>query len=159
MRKKLTNKVAWDLFGVNQEIKDSFGEQFDLLNETILSAARHGVSLATNALRDQTKQNISTSWFNSSTSRYGVGLIEGVQAFMYKGAATGVIAVLGNSRVDDGTWRLRFFENGTKPRQSKHGKNYGSIRPAYFFANAKSSVNVMDIINDTIQKAIDEINN
>lgn len=139
-----------------------FGDLFKKTDQRIMSAARHGVSDAINRIKEKTKSNISSSWFNSSSSRkYGIGLIEGVKAYLWQGEATGFVDILGNTRTNDGTWRLRLFEGGTKERKSKHGKSYGRIRSAWFFSNAVSSIGsdaVTDIQN-SIQTAIDEINN
>jgi hypothetical protein len=33
-----------------------------------------------------------------------------------------------------GDYRLKWFEMGTKPRQTKKGYSRGFIKPAYFFA-------------------------
>ena len=145
-----------------------FKDLFDKTNKRIMSAARHGVSEAINAIMNRTKQNVSSSWFNatSSTGRtmrgytYNRPLIEGVQAYMYQGAATGFVHIMGTPRVNDGTWRLRMFEGGTRKRRSKHGKDYGSLRPSWFFANAVASAesDASSMIQSSIQSAIDEIN-
>lgn len=143
-----------------RELRQYFGNFFDLTNKRIFAATRHGVSNAINALNRQTKSNIAGSWFNSSGSnKYGVGLIEGVNSFLYDNEATGIVNILGTRPANDGTWRLRFFEGGTDFRKSKHGKNYGKIRPAHFFANAVNSVNYFEIIKRSVEQAIDEINN
>lgn len=141
---------------------------FDKTNKRIMSAARHGVSDAINAIKERTKQNVSSSWFNGTTSAgrtlrgraYTRPLIEGVQAYMWQGASTGFVHIMGTPRVDDGTWRLRMFEGGTRLRRSKHGKNYNRLTPAWFFANAISSAesDASSMIQSSIQSAIDEIN-
>ena len=72
----------------------------------------------------------------------------------------GAVDILGNTRTNDGTWRLRFFEGGTKLRKSKHGKNYGRIRETWFFGNAASSIgsDALDMIQTAVSEAVDEIN-
>ena len=145
-----------------------FKNLFDNTNKRIMSAARHGVSEAINAIMNRTKQNVSSSWFNATSSAgrtmrgytYNRPLIEGVQAYMYKGMATGFVHIMGTPRTNDGTWRLRMFEGGTRKRKSKHGKDYGSLRPTWFFSNAVSSVgsDAVTMIQDSISAAIDEIN-
>ena len=143
------------------QIETFFKGLFDKTDKRLMSAARHGVSEAINKLIDSTRSNISSSWFNSTSSKkYGVPLIEGARGYMYKGAATGFVHILGDTKHNDGTWRLRFFEGGTKPRKSKNGKTYGSIRPAYFFESVKASSDTiaMSEIETAIQNAIDEIN-
>lgn len=142
---------------------------FDKTNSRIMSAARHGVSEAINAIKERTKQNVSSSWFNGTTSAgrtirgrtYTRPLIEGVNAYMWKGQATGFVDIMGSRGYDDGTWRLRFFNGGTRNRRSKNGRSYGSLRPSWFFANAISSAesDASSMIMSSIQSAIDEINN
>lgn len=146
-----------------------FKELFDTTNTRIMQAARHGVSEALNLIRDKTKSNISSSWFNATTSAgrtlrgrtYTVPLIEGVRAYMWSGVATGSVNIMGSRNEDDGTWRLRFFEGGTRVRKSKNGRTYGQIRPTWFFGNAIASVgsDTVTEIEKSIQHAIDEINN
>ena len=145
-----------------------FKDLFDKTDERIMAAARHGVSDAINSIKDRTKRNISSSWFNGVTSAgrtlrgrtYTRPLIEGVQAYMWQKTATGFVHIMGTPRYDDGTWRLRMFEGGTRQRRSKKGNNYGSLKPAMFFANAITSAepNAVSMIQSSIQSAIDDIN-
>lgn len=139
-----------------------FKDLFDKTNTRVMQAARHGVSDAINRIKEKTKSKISSSWFNATapTKKYGVPLIEGVKAYMWKGEPTGFADILGNRYTNDGTWMLRFFEGGTKERKSKFGNSYGKIRPAWFFGDAVASIGsdaILDIQN-SIQHAIDEIN-
>ena len=157
------------LIDAKYSIESFFKGVFDKTNKRIMSAARHGVSEAIDAIKEKTKQNVSSSWFNGVTSAgrtfrgrtYTRPLIEGVQAYMWQKTATGFVHIMGTPRVDDGTWRLRLFENGTRQRRSKKGNNYGSLKPAMFFANAITSAeqNAVSMIQSSIQSAIDEINN
>jgi len=143
-----------------KQLKNYFGELFDLTNERILSATRHGVSNAVNAIIRQTESNISSSWFDGdSTKSFSVPLKEGVRGYLYKGEATGVATIMGDTIHNDGTWRLRFFEGGTDPRPSKHGKDYGSIRATHFFANAIKSTDSFEIIKKAVEQEIEKINN
>lgn len=148
------------LESATDQLRNYFGELFDLTNERILAATRHGVSNAVNDIIKRTKANISSSWFNGdSTKSFGVPLKEGVRGFLYKGEATGVVSVMGDTVHNDGTWRLRFFEGGTKPRPSKHGKDYGSIRATNFFANVINSTDYFETIRQAVETEIDKINN
>ncbi len=153
-------KKETPLISAATELRDYFGKLFDLTNTNILRATRHGVSNAINAIIRQTESNISSSWFDGdSTKSFAVPLKEGVRGYLYKGEATGVATIMGDTIHNDGTWRLRFFEGGTKTRPSKHGKDYGRIRPTHFFQNSIKSVNSFDIIRKTIEDEIDKINN
>ena len=157
------------LIDAKDSIESFFKGLFDKTNKRIMSAARHGVSEAINSIKERTKQNISSSWFNGVTSAcrtlrgrtYTTPLIEGVQAYMWQGVPTGFVHIMGTPRVDDGTWRLRFFNSGTRQRRSKKGNNYGSLKSDPFFANAITSAepNAVSMIQESIQSAIDEINN
>ena len=157
------------LIDAKDSIESFFKGLFDKTNKRIMSAARHGVSEAINSIKERTKQNISSSWFNGVTSAgrtlrgrtYTRPLIEGVQAYMWQGVPTGFVHIMGTPRVDDGTWRLRFFNSGTRQRRSKKGNNYGSLKSDPFFANAITSAdqNAVSMIQSSIQSAIDEINN
>lgn len=160
-------KVA-KLVDANPMLEAFFKDAFDRTNKRIMSAARHGVSEAINRLKAKTKENIAGSWFNGTTSAgrtlrgmtYTVPLIEGVNAYMWKGQATGFVDIMGSRGYDSGLWRLRFFEWGTRNRKSKNGRSYGRIRPAYFFSNAYSSIgsDAIGYIQRAISQAIDEMN-
>lgn len=48
------------------------------------------------------------------------------------------VHVLGSKNIYD-TWTLRFFENGTKERETKKGYNRGKIKAYHFLKNASES--------------------
>lgn len=150
------------LISAEHDLKEYFGELFDKTNIRILQAARHGVSNAINALIDKTKQNVSGAYFRSSTSQhYGVPLVEGVRGYLYRGVPTGFVDILGNRQSNDGTWRLRFFEGGTKERKNKsNGHSYGRLKPARFFAPVAgmAQTEAVNKIKESISNAIDELN-
>lgn len=135
---------------------------FDKTNARMRAAARHGISQAADAIKSKTQQNIRSSSFRSTSSlHYSTPLIEGVKAYLYKGELSGFVDILGNTRTNDGTWRLRFFEGGTKIRKSKNGKSYGRIKDHWFFDRAVSSIgsDAVTMIERSVEAAIKEINN
>lgn len=156
------------LIDAKDRLESFFKGLFDKTNKRIMSAARHGVSEAIDAIKEKTKSNVMSSNFNGTTSAgrtfrgrtYTTPLIEGVQAYMWQGVPTGFVHIMGTPRVDDGTWRLRFFEGGTRMRRSKNGRSYGRIKGNWFFSNAYSSIgsDATTMIQRSIQSAIDEIN-
>ena len=156
------------LIDAKDRLESFFKGFFDKTNKRIMSAARHGVSEAIDAIKEKTKRNVSSSNFNGITSAgrtlrgrtYTTPLIEGVQAYMWQGVPTGFVHIMGTPRVDDGTWRLRLFENGTRMRRSKNGRSYGRLKGNWFFSNAYSSIgsDATTMIQRSIQSAIDEIN-
>lgn len=137
-------------------LKDYFGELFKETNTEIMIAARHGVSEAVNTLKQKTREFVATSPFKSDFSQqYGVGLIEGVRAYMQKDA-TGFVHVLGDTRHNDGTWRLRFFQTSTRDRKGPRGR----IKSYHFLDDAASVIgsDATHIIQQSIQEKIDELN-
>lgn len=157
------------LINAKDRLESFFKGLFDKTNKRIMSAARHGVSEAIDAIKEKTKSNVRSSNFNGTTSAgrtfrgrtYTTPLVEGVQAYMWQGVPTGFVHILGTPRVDDGTWRLRLHEGGTRMRRSKNGRSYGRLKGNWFFSNAYSSIgsDATTMIQRSIQSAIDEINN
>lgn len=144
-------------FDESKKLKDYFGELFDQTNEAIMAGARHGVSEAVNALKQKTREYVASSPFRSDYSKqYPVGLIEGVRAYMMKDTPTGFVHVKGtNKHIEgvyggDGTWRLRFFEVGTRR----------GIKAYHFLNDAVGTLgsDITNIIQKSIQEKIDELN-
>ena len=54
-------------------------------------------------------------------------------------------------------FRLKFFEKGTNLRMTKKGANRGSIKPLYFFREARQQ-DVADTINQSITESLKRIN-
>lgn len=144
--------------GVKDELDKYVGEVRDKLDD----AARAGVIAAINTIRDKVKANVNSSGFNSnSSSQFGVPLIEGVRTYMEGNYPIGVTHILGDTKHNDGTWRLRFFEGGTVERTQKtYGRYTGSIGANWFFKNAivNADSTAQKLIDDRIHQAIDNIN-
>ena len=136
----------------------------DLLSETqnsVKSAARHGISNTVNQLIQTTINEISRSGFNSQSSRqYGVPLYMGVRGAMVKNEVAGLVHILGDTKHNDGTWRLRFFNAPTKNRVTRKGYNRGVVGGWYFFNRATSDAESVAVANvqTAIEKTIDELN-
>ena len=150
------------IIDAEDRLKSFFNDRFDRTDKRIRAAVRHGISEAINRIKLKTQQNISGSWFRSRTSEhYSTPLIEGVKAYLQRGGLLmGYVDILGNTKTNDGTWRLRFFEGGTKLRKAKHGKDYGKIRADWFFDRAYNSIgsDAVEIIQSSVDNAINEIN-
>lgn len=156
-----TNFIKMD---ESTRIKAFFGDLLDFTNKRIWAATRHGVSEALNLVKQKTIANIAAIPYRMTTptKMYGVPLIAGVKAYLYKGQATGFVDILGTRGANDGTWMLRWAAGrGTKQRTSKSGRNLGAITGYYALANAASSIgsDAATEIQKSIQSAIDEINN
>lgn len=138
----------------------------DLMSETqnsIKSAARHGVSETINELMRNTINKISNAGFQAMqpSRQYGVPLYMGVRGFLVKGQPTGITHILGDTKHNDGTWRLRLFEVPTKIRRTKKGYNRGRLDGHYFFSHGTINAEQYAIANvqAAIEKTIQEINN
>lgn len=77
------------------------------------------------------------------------------------------VHVMGPAHGKSQGYRFRFLEKGTKDRlvRTRKGKDLatparrGAIRPRWFFRDANNQVNVEQIFVDSINQAIDKINN
>lgn len=146
--------------------KDEIKQFLDKASNDVISSVRNSISKAVDVLRDNVKSNIQSSHYalsRSRTGRYSVPLIDGVKAYMYSNMGsnpTGAVDILGNRRQNDGTWQLRYFEGGTKPRYQKNGRYTGQIKPQWFFRDAvqSSQQQAKSLVQSAIQKAIDNIN-
>lgn len=147
---------------ISLSVKDTLDNFTGELRDKLDRAARAGVIAAINTIRDKVKSSVSSADFNTSSSKqFGVPLIEGVRTYMEQGYPIGVTHILGNTKSNDGTWRLRFFEGGTKERvQKTTGRKTGSISPRWFFNDSTSNADeiAQRLIDDRIAKAIEEIN-
>ena len=147
---------------ISLSAKDELDKYVGEVRDQLDNAARAGVIAAINTVRDRVKSGVSSASFNSSSSKqFGVPLIEGVRTYMEQGYPIGVTHILGNTKHNDGTWRLRFFEGGTKERTQKTtGRKTGSISARWFFGNSISNADeiAQRLIDDRIAKAIEEIN-
>ena len=146
---------------ISLSAKDTLDNFTGELRDKLDKAARAGVIAAINTIRDKVKSSVTSADFNTSSSKqFGVPLIEGVRTYMEQGYPIGVTHILGDTKHNDGTWRLRFFEGGTKPRTQRTYDRYtGSIAANWFFKNAIVNADSMaqKLIDDRISKAIDKI--
>lgn len=122
--------------------------------QAVLGAVNSGIYLTVSKLISRVEGFVNSSNFNASSSRqYGVPLIEGVRGAMNRQLHMGWVHVLGNTKANDGTWRLRFFEGGTRQRGKRDNHNRGRIGPNWFF---KAGIRGADeTVSLEIQNAID----
>ena len=155
--------TTFKIIDAQPRLNEIFKGLFDKSDARVRSAVRHGISQAINAIKSKTKQNIRSSSFRSTSSlHYSTPLIEGVKAYLQRGGLlSGFVDILGDTATNDGTWRLRFFEGGTKIRKSKNGKSYGRIKGNWFFDRSVSSIgsDAITMIEHSVDNAIKEINN
>ena len=141
------------------DLEDTLNK-FNVTKQEVAGAVRHGVSDSANMIKEQAKSSLQNTGLNVTFSKhYSSPLIEGVKAYMYRDMPVGVVHIMGDSHNNDGTWRLRFFESGTKERFTRKGFNRGHITGTGFFEQAiqgKQAV-VESIIDSAIQNNIKDI--
>lgn len=144
---------------ISVDIQDTL-QKLNVTKEQVAGAVRHGVSDSANIIREQTKSNLLSTGLNVTASRhYSSPLIEGVKAYMWRDMPVAIVHIMGDNRVNDGTWRLRFFESGTKERFTRKGFSRGSISGRHFFEQAvqgKQAV-VESIVNHAIENNMKNI--
>ena len=135
-------------------LKHYFGELFDITDKRINEGVRHGISQAINAIKKQTNINIASMPYKMTipTKKYGVALIQGVNAYMQRGKNFGAVDILGH-KYNDGTWMLRFFAGKGARR-----KKYGSIKGYMSLQRAFKSTNPIQYVEAAVKQKIDEIN-
>lgn len=123
-------------------------------SDALYRTSKHAVYEASSAIYNTTLSNIASAPFVSDRLRLGVNHYYDVVN------NAGVVDIYGNKKRYYNSYRLRFFEGGTKDRPSKHGKHYGHIEPSHFFKNAimSNSSRAYNIIRDIIGKRIIELN-
>lgn len=151
------------------------------LSEEILLATRKGMNKTVSKIRSATKRLIKSSIPNATkpNDKFNDTLIEGARVIKYNetsyGLGTAGAHILGTRSKGSGTYRLRFFEKGTKERFVKEhyrknrngngthrvkGHSVGSIRGHRFFSTAVSNeIHKIDsTINEELKKAIERCN-
>lgn len=145
------------IIDAEQTLKSVFGDLFNKADITINKAVRHGIYVAINNIKQLTyNKSVSVPYQLTRPSRkYGVPLLEGIRAYMYKTNLTGVVNILGDTRNNDGTWRTRFFL-GKGAVRKKRGTitGYNTLKSAYEQYQGKA----IEDINDSVKNAIDKLN-
>ena len=149
-------KVTGTLMGPLEELK-----------EQLPRAEKRSLYRAAYALRDKLRQSL-TSAIPKATQpnpKYNDTLVDAIGFTRVDGASLNVNA-MGTRKPGSGTYRTRFFEEGTKDRYQKtrngirlkKKKFLGHIGPTHFFkntvdANREYIVNIMrEVINEYVQE-------
>lgn len=149
----------------------------------IIKARKRGLNKAVSKIRNTTVRNIRSKFPNASkpSKYFNDRMIEGARVVKYHestliGDGIAGAHVLGTQKKGSGTFRLRFFEGGTKERFVKthkrknrknagthtvKGHSVGKIKGLKFFDGAVSSElkNAKSIIDNELKKAIEKCNN
>lgn len=162
------------LYGNYSEIVDDITGFCDMSIAEANNVLRGAVSLAVNNIAEIAGHNL-VSRVKGANEKLPEGgtLYKGIRAYVYKDKATAVVHVLGDKKSNDGTWRTRFFEAGTKERHHKvqsgltktgkpkyrKGKSIGRISETWFFRDAltEGTPEIEDIMTKHIEKKIEQL--
>lgn len=141
-------------------LEPQFKEFADLTIKEIDKAARTALNKAANTLKKNTQRTLANALPAALTSgKYPDALVAGVMRSKYdKNNSMVKVHVMGTRTTGSGTFRLRFFEGGTKERITKKGYKRGHITALRFFESATNSTDVNGIIEEALNTAIDKIN-
>ncbi len=139
----------------------------ELTSKEMKKALKSALNKASGKLRNETRSTLRTMMPSASKSsaKYSDRLIDAVRKSKIeetkKGDITSAVHIMGTRDATSGTYRLRFFEKGTRKRQTRKGYNRGIIQPLYFFRTASTAFKAEynQILSDYIAKAVDKINN
>lgn len=155
----------------------------DELRKEVIKARKRGMNKAAQKIRNATRSLIKSKLPNASkpNPKYDDKMIDGVRVSKYKestlvGEAVSGVHIMGTRKKGSGTFRLKFFEDGTDNRQTesyyrtnpysgkKHkvkGHSTGSVSGKGFFkSSVDSKINeAYSTIEQEIIKAIEKANN
>lgn len=142
-----------------------FADFRKLTTKEMRKALRAAITRAASQLQRETKRELrKTMPTATQKGRYPDSLADAVRRSKIeetkKGEISAKVHIMGTGRTGSGTYRLRFFEKGTKQRRTAKGYNRGSIKALLFFVLAQTSFyNEYDrILRDEIPKAVNKIN-
>lgn len=157
--------------GITFKISGTLRGPLDEMKEKIPQAEKRALYRAAYFLRDKIRQSLTTniSKATQKNPKYNDTLVDAVGFTPVDGASLTVNA-MGTRKTGSGTYRTRFFEEGTRDRYQKtHNgvklkkkKYIGKIQPTHFFksaveANKSAAVKLMeDVISEYVQKIYDQ---
>lgn len=160
-----------------KQIRNNLEEFADLSIEEANKMMRSAVTVGANVIGKEARKNLQARVKGSmSDMPEGGTLYQGIRIFTWKNLPAATVQIYGNTSVNDGTWRLRFFEGGTKERYHKirskpengrkrgkvvSKKYLGKIQPTWFFrdAIAQTQSQVEKTIESVINKKMSDIAN
>lgn len=128
----------------------------------VQKAINIGASALKEAIKDKVKKAIPASTKRSEKSKYDDTLIQGVRIGRWRDEGENAnirsVHILGTRRKGSGTYRLRFYEEGSE-RGENHTRTWrGEISGYHFFQNALKEVDPQAIIKEKLMKALKKIN-
>lgn len=159
--------------GMETNIVDVFEKFKDLTTREMTKAIKRAVNTAASRLRATTLSELHSTGINiGHNQKYSDALDNGVRmrkaAGNYDEDIYSIVHILGSRASGSGTFRLRFFEGGTKDRyqtrvngvQLRKPRHIGAIKPYRFFQSANQTIEsqLESIYMTEIDKAIQKLN-
>ena len=118
------------------------------INQILFTALKKGGQQLTKNTKLQLKRNLGQG--ATTANRWnGKTMESGIRLRADKDYCEVSVSILGD-------FRLKFFEKGTKARSTRKGANRGSIKPLYFFREARQQ-DVGEYINNSITESLKRI--
>ena len=131
--------------GITLSIRGSFKGNFDEIAKEMPNIEKRALYKAAYFLRDKIQQSLISAVPKATQKnpKYTDTLVDAVGFSRVDGAST-TINAMGTRKTGSGTYRTRFFEEGTRERfhkkrngiKLKKKKSVGRIKPTKFFASA-----------------------
>lgn len=153
--------------GISVKITGTFKGKFEEVAKEMPHIEKRALYKAAYFLRDKIRQSL-TSAIPKATERNPkyIDTLQDAVGFTRVDGASLVVNAMGVSRKGSGTYRTRFFEEGTVDRWQKKRNGIrlkkkhflGRIKPTKFFQSAVTANTeaVHNIIRDTITEYVDE---
>lgn len=153
--------------GITLSIRGSFKGNFDEIAKEMPNIEKRALYRAAYFLRDKIRESLISAVPKATQKnpKYIDTLVDAVGFSRVDGAST-VINAMGTRKTGSGTYRTRFFEEGTVKRyhkkrngvRLKKKKYIGFIKPTRFFASAVNANKqaAIDIMRDTITEYVQE---
>lgn len=146
--------------------KDDAIKFLDEISGVVQKAKAFALRKGANIIKKQTQSSFSSTGINDNqNSKYSDRLIDGIRTTSLKDDDTIGVHILGSKAKTSGTYRLRFFEKGTKERFAKTYKGQplkkkrrlGKIKSYKFFESAvnTSRSNAEQTVIEQLTKYID----
>ena len=148
-------------------ISDTLGRSIQDVLKVMSRAESSAIRKGANVIKKNTKSNLRTSGikYNTPNEKYNDKLIDAVRSSKVKNGSV-VVHIMGTQKNGSGTFRLRFFEGGTRERFQrtyngqplKKKRRLGHISAYNFFNSALSSSQseVMDAMDAQLTKYIEK---
>jgi len=124
--------LTTNAYEVIQEFKEFTLKE---MNKATRTALRKGAQVLQKTTKKFLKQQLKKATHRNP--KYNDRLIDAVRYAVDKKGNLAKVHIMGTDKKGSGTFRLRFFEKGTKVRKHKNGKNIGQIKPLRFFERAR----------------------